>query len=84
MGFNSDILDSVLAKVRHLDLSEGTEVGGSEVQFHGGYSDVFIGRTNVPQRGMVKVAIKRLRFHIKTDKDLAKVHSVFHFLVIKH
>lgn len=73
---STDILDSVLADIRHLDLTERTEIERSGLQASGGYCDVFFGRSHVPQRGPLKVAIKRLRCPIRSEDDYAKVRVV--------
>ena len=55
---------------RDLDLSSDVYDESLYLQAHGGYSDVFRGRS---RKHGVDVAIKRLRVHIMADKDVAKV-----------
>ena len=72
----SSRLDSFLSEIQVLNLTEETEVDASGLQAAGGYCDVFVGKSSIPRRGTLKVAIKRLRRHIHSDRDFIKVRSI--------
>ena len=68
----ASILRSILAKLKHLDLT-GKLNYDAVMRGHGGYADVFMGLTTTQRLGEVKVAIKRLRVHLFGESDFAKV-----------
>ncbi|KAL5498961.1 hypothetical protein ACEPAH_1479 [Sanghuangporus vaninii] len=78
---SSKALDGVLSTLAHLDLTDRIQYHGAVMKAHGGYCDVFVGSANLDEshalrpkrRGLVTVAIKRLRVHIQSDKDLTKL-----------
>ena len=70
------VLRSILAKLKHLDLTGKIRFESAVMKTHGGYADVFLGFATLdrPEASKeVKVAIKRLRIHIQGDSDFAKV-----------
>ncbi|KAL5481088.1 hypothetical protein ACEPAI_10029 [Sanghuangporus weigelae] len=78
---SSKALDGVLSTLAHLDLTERIQYHGAVMKAHGGYCDVFVGSADLDEshalrpkrRGLITVAIKRLRVHIQSDKDFAKL-----------
>lgn len=83
---SAHVLRSILARLKHLDLTGKIRFESAVMKTHGGYADVFIGYAALEveldrESEEVKVAIKRLRIHIQGDSDFAKVrffseHSV--------
>ncbi|EJC99226.1 kinase-like protein [Fomitiporia mediterranea MF3/22] len=83
-----DVLRRTLVKLAHLDLTRHVKYDSAVMKAHGGYCDVFVGTANIPvsekdrdfvpaagsaeQRHLVKVAIKRLRVHIQTERVFAR------------
>ncbi|KAL5522769.1 hypothetical protein ACEPAG_8787 [Sanghuangporus baumii] len=78
---SSKALDGVLSTLAHLDLTDRIQYHGAVMKAHGGYCDVFVGSADLDEshalrpkrRGLITVAIKRLRVHIQSDKDFAKL-----------
>lgn len=74
---SAQVLRTILAKLKHLDLTGKIRFESAVMKTHGGYADVFIGYVDseFEESGEVKVAVKRLRIHIQGDSDFAKVPS---------
>ena len=78
---SSIALDGILSSLAHLDLTDRIQYHGAVMKAHGGYCDVFIGTADLDEshalrpkrRGLATVAIKRLRVHVQSEKDFAKV-----------
>ena len=62
----STIDGTILAKLKHLDLTGRVESMSLEATGQGTFSEVFEGLACVPGRGALEVAIKRIRFHLKS------------------
>ncbi|KAI5119303.1 hypothetical protein M0805_008218 [Coniferiporia weirii] len=69
---SKDALHSMLANLQHLNLTDQIQNDSPVLKAHGGYCDVFIGRWLRNGECIYKVAIKRLRVHIQSDRDFAK------------
>ncbi|KAH8107459.1 kinase-like domain-containing protein, partial [Phellopilus nigrolimitatus] len=65
-----EILDSILAKVSHLDLTDGVEPTNPVMTACGGYCDLFEGRWMRNGSCKSKVAVKRIRIHLQHDTEL--------------
>ena len=70
---SKDVLRSMLSNLTHLNLTDEVVVDDPVLKQHGGFCDVFEGRWISKRVCIYKVAIKRLRVHVKTDRDFAKV-----------
>ena len=69
--------ETILSELKHLDLTGCITAISPEAAGQGAYSEVFKGRAHVSGRDNVAVAIKRLRFHVKsTDCKLASDHTL--------
>ncbi|KAL5513537.1 hypothetical protein ACEPAH_3936 [Sanghuangporus vaninii] len=62
----------MLSNRPHLNLSAEIQFDEPVLKAHGGFCDVFQGRWISQGVCIYKVAIKRLRVHIQTDRDFAK------------
>ena len=76
-----DVLNTILSDVRHLNLTGHVYLDDTVMTAHGGYCDVFVGRyfeskTNQITFKALKVAIKRLRVHLQSERDFAKVGTL--------
>lgn len=81
------VLEDMVSKLGHLDLTEHTLFETNDLVAHGGFGDVFIGyidpvhlqrRLESPSRwNMTRVAIKRLRIRLGKDEKLIKVCAHF-------
>ncbi|KAL5492783.1 hypothetical protein ACEPAI_4231 [Sanghuangporus weigelae] len=69
---SKDVLRTMLSNRPHLNLSDEIQFGKPVLKAHGGFCDVFQGRWISQGVCIYKVAIKRLRVHIQTDRDFAK------------
>ncbi|EJD08224.1 kinase-like protein [Fomitiporia mediterranea MF3/22] len=67
-----DLLESTLARIKHLDITDHLSYDKSAHPFSGGsYGDIRIGTYDHPDRGKLKVAVKCLRvFHTQTPETL--------------
>lgn len=73
---NKEKLRKYLDSLKYFDLTGSIEIQDVAKNAHGGYCDVFIGHCSQPNTGiLLKVAIKRLRVHILSERDFAKVYS---------
>ena len=68
----TSILQTILSRLQHLDLTGRIHFVSSAINCHGGYADIFTGFAKLEWRE-AKVAIKRLRLHIMSDYRFAKV-----------
>lgn len=66
-------LDLLLSGLQNLDLSGQIVYQNSVLKAHGGYCDIFIGRWMAQSTCICTVAVKRLRVHILSERDFAKV-----------
>ena len=66
-------LKVMMPNLRHLDLSGQVFFDSPALQAHGGYCDVFVG--GLIRQGLLvcRIAIKRLRVHILSDRNFEKV-----------
>lgn len=64
-------LSSLLQDLHDLDLTGEIEDEGAFLKAHGGYCDVFCGKSR--RHGGLQVAIKRLRVHVLESQEAAKV-----------
>ena len=84
MEFNNDrVIHTILRQLKHLNLTEFIQYNDSHPYDGGGFSDVF--RGTIKKRDIsesiviysshleINIAIKRLRFHIKRNIDIANV-----------
>lgn len=79
---NKEKLRKYLDSLKYFDLTGSIEIQDVAKNAHGGYCDVFIGHCLQPNTGiLLKVAIKRLRVHILSERDFAKVCS---YLLMYH
>lgn len=78
----TDELHSMLANLQHLNLTSQIQYDSPVLKAHGGYCDVFEGRYLRYGECIYKVAIKRLRVHIKSDRDFAKASTFPHITTI--
>ncbi len=74
---NVDSLNSLLEDLRDLDLTGKIIEESPFLKAHGGFSDVFSGKS-LQHNGM-QVAIKRLRVHVLDNQKMAKVISHLSF-----
>lgn len=65
-----EVLQCIIEKLAHLDLTGKIERVTPFLKAHGGYCDVFLGE--LTGEG-VKVAVKRFRIHMLGDERFAKV-----------
>ena len=56
--------EAVLARLKHLDITDKIKSMSRNAIGHGAFSEVFRGSAALASRGVVNVAIKRLRFHL--------------------
>ncbi len=70
-----DSLKSLLDNLRDLDLTGKITEESPFLKAHGGYSDVFSGKSL--RHGGMQVAIKRLRVHLLESQKTAKVRPIF-------
>ena len=67
-------LHELLKDLCDIDLTDDIYDEGPFLEAHGGYSDVFAGKSR--KHGATVLAIKRLRVHIMKNKDVFKVRVV--------
>ena len=68
----SQVLDTVLSKLHHLNLADDVYEIGSAKSSHGGSSDVHRGKLK-KGGSVIEVAIKRIRASMQKDQAFAKV-----------
>lgn len=75
----SPVIEAVLSKLKHLDLSDRLSNVRPELVFRGGYGDVFVGTViRKDGGGEMKVSMKQLRVTL-CNEDFAKVRFVIDF-----
>ena len=62
----SIVRSDILLDLKHLDLTGRIVSMSTEAVGQGAYSEVFSGREVVQGQNQVEVAIKRIRFHVKS------------------
>ena len=73
-----NIAPEILGKLKHLDLSGHVAFSENRVINGGAYGDVSTAIYNHEERGLTRVAVKRLRFYLSDDIKL--VSGVAEFL----
>lgn len=70
--------NTVLSELMRLDLTKCLTSMSAEATGHGGFSEVFRGRAQIEGRVEADVAVKRLRFHVKTT-DCKRVRLDYYY-----
>ena len=65
------VFRALVDRLSHLNLTDRIEQRTGDQVAHGGFCDVFVGKSHA--HGGITVAIKRLRVHVLTDAEAAKV-----------
>ena len=75
---SSNPLESTLARIRHLDITDRLSYDKNAHPFAGGsYGDIRIGAYNHPDRGKLKVAVKCIRVFHAQNPGITKVAFSF-------
>ena len=81
-----DLDEAVLARLKHLDITDRIKSMSRNAIGHGAFSEVFRGSAALATRGVVNVAIKRLRFHLdsvdckRVSTCYAAINGVFELI----